>query len=803
MFSLYSKHIKYFVFPNLDFLESNAVEKDDTLENDDIVICPGSDDDEVQPNFVPKKVPVTGQVHHFRNVVERGTIPDAKVIYELKKQRKKLARTANEDFIAINSDEEETLRQEARQQGGEEDEADDKSDVDEDDDEDEDRIQFGKVDYKTKDREKAIEAFRVAQEYKEEFEQQKRKVESSSGDENNDDAADVGHASGTESDDSEDELERWEREQIRKAVRLPSLYLYSETELQNRFLKIDQKLASSSKSLGHGNNHVISIEVDDQEVPSRSFGAHIPTYISSSMKNSETAYDSLNNRKSDIRKQLQASLEDNRQILDRIQMDTRLTKQSIEEFQSREEIFKGDYKFYEETLNFVWNLCECLNGKLEQMEVCEREAIELFKKYYTGKVEQRRKSIKEQNAACLQLIVNHKAHVEEYGIATHGSSVFEFYDFGGNMEKQLQARRHEERMRQYSLEAIVDGLSDDEEDKEDATVFQESMIAIQCRLAKVFAQEEEEYANLKCAIKQFENWKLTRLASYAESFVGQFIPKFVVYYIRHELALWNLFDNTSPYFSDPVTQMDCFRNLIAYSTTSPESALDPNVKANALEVDLDIIPECIDKALIPKLVTLIQSGVWNPMSSRQTTRLVRFLNCLLSTCPTLVDSSESLFELFKAMVLRLEQAIENDVFIPPVIPADFFAKDSVTTRSHYEALVISFATTFFHQQFWQAVKLLRNVISLRHLISDHVLKELALGKILNRLLFMSISRCSADGDAVLTQVTQIVSVIPEDWRTTNPILSKFADIIQQLAEASERTEEQRTKLISIRQQLAP
>ena len=121
-------------------VEDQHKEKEEK-ENDEMVICPGSDEDEddAAVSFVPRRQrPTTGKIHQFRDVVERGTIPDAKVIYELKKQRQKLARTIQEDFIPLNSDDEETLRQESRlnrADNDEDNEADDKSDEDEDEDE--------------------------------------------------------------------------------------------------------------------------------------------------------------------------------------------------------------------------------------------------------------------------------------------------------------------------------------------------------------------------------------------------------------------------------------------------------------------------------------------------------------------------------------------------------------------------------------------------------------------------------------------------------------------------------------------
>src|SRR5699024_9128087 len=146
---------------------------------------------------------------------------------------------------------------------------------------------------------------------------------------------------GKQSDDSEDELDRWEREQIRKAVRLPTLY--SDMEFQNRFLQNDNKSGTSSttantmRPFGEDNHNVIPIEIDnDDDNATQQFGSHIPSYISASNRApAENDYESVNNRKSEFRKMLETSVEDNKQMLDRVEMDSRITKQGIDEFTTR------------------------------------------------------------------------------------------------------------------------------------------------------------------------------------------------------------------------------------------------------------------------------------------------------------------------------------------------------------------------------------------------------------------------------------------------------------------------------------
>ncbi|XP_054163927.1 PAX3- and PAX7-binding protein 1-like [Oppia nitens] len=140
--------------------------------------------------------------HHFRGALERGVIPDAKTIYELKKQRQ-MARDIDDLIIPINEED----RYEEQMIGSRmvRDDDNDKSD---DDDEDDKRICFS-INQKELERVKNREAFLIAQE------------------ENDNPSS----RSGSESDD---ELDRWEREQIKKGVRMPVVQILTQEQASSR-----------------------------------------------------------------------------------------------------------------------------------------------------------------------------------------------------------------------------------------------------------------------------------------------------------------------------------------------------------------------------------------------------------------------------------------------------------------------------------------------------------------------------------------------------------------------------------------
>ncbi|XP_074599941.1 PAX3- and PAX7-binding protein 1 [Brevipalpus obovatus] len=131
-------------------------------------------------------------IHQFKKVLLGKEIPDCNTIYAMKRQRQ-MARNIDETIELV------TGNDDGRAHSGIEDDADIASDEgmeDDDEDEDDHRIDFA-VDKEALERVRAEESFIVAQEEREK-------------------------AALRDDCDSEDEFDRWEQEQIRKGVGLPS-----------------------------------------------------------------------------------------------------------------------------------------------------------------------------------------------------------------------------------------------------------------------------------------------------------------------------------------------------------------------------------------------------------------------------------------------------------------------------------------------------------------------------------------------------------------------------------------------------
>lgn len=744
--------IKTILIQCYNFLIVSAEPSLEKESSNDIIICTGSDIEEDSDEMDEPDKRLSRNLPQFRNVLERGLIPDAKVIYELKKQRQKLARAVNEEFIPLNDEDDETLNTNGEPK---DDDDDDKSeDGDYEAEEENDRIQFGSVNYQTKEREKVKETFRLVQEEMDEIDEMKQKSKSI-----NDDDSYSDEDTGIQSDNSEDELERWEREKIRKAVCLPALY--ADVEFQQRTLVDNHNNKTGSKIdrflLGEDNHNVVPIEIDNR------YGTHIPAYIKDRSTQDDENFQMVHDRKVSIRRKLVASLEDNRKLLDRTSMDLKLNTQNISEFNYKKTSMEQDSIFYKNMLDFVHNLCDCINDKLELIEKYEKLAMDALEECSIKMREKIQIDIQNQNSLCVQFIGTHKDNCA-YQHDNNCQNLSDYLEFGFDYEKKNWLLQKEESNRKLlSMQMLNVDITEYEIILEDKEACLKKLKEIKEKVDLIFEDTDDNYALLPKILAQFETWKQTRIDTYSESFVDQFIPKIIVYYIRNELILWNPFDFQ--------TKQSIFEHkFIQHLLTCNHLECEP---------DIDLIPTIIDTVVLPRIQTLIEKKVWNPLSVKQTLNIVHIINSILSTCPLLVDSSINLPLLFKSIVTELENCISKDIFIPYMVPSDFFIQNK--TRSQYESLVTSFATTFFHQQLWQSINLLENIISFQGLISDQKLKTLALDSLLNSCILVSISICSNDHETIVNQLEHIILILPNSWKKTiHPALTKLNNLVESL-----------------------
>lgn len=130
---------------------------------------------------------------------------------------------------------------------------------------------------------------------------------------------------------------------------------------------------------------------------------------------------------------------------------------------------------------------------------------------------------------------------------------------------------------------------------------------------------------------------------------------------------------------------------------------------------------------------------WDPMSTSQTMKLVRLLLQLSEDFPSLRTTSRILQQIFLSLTAKFKDCLNNDILIPLLHKQN----DS----------------QFYERQFHGAVKLFRNIVSFQGILSDKVLKEIAITSLFNRYLSQALNMYQIKDRIIKTNL--IISTLPK------------------------------------------
>ncbi|RTG88128.1 GC-rich sequence DNA-binding factor [Schistosoma bovis] len=147
--------------------------------------------------------------------------------------------------------------------------------------------------------------------------------------------------------------------------------------------------------------------------------------------------------------------------------------------------------------------------------------------------------------------------------------------------------------------------------------------------------------------------------------------------------------------------------------------------AGNLDDDLRIIPKSIEKIVLQRINELVCAS-WDPLSEKQSLQLVNLMHNLCSTYPTICIGSRPTEKLFTSIVKRIENTIQEDIFIP------LYSK---TLMQHRQGP----AFIFFERQFNMGLKLLKNILLWSNLLSIDTLKHITLTCLINRYLLVGLA----------------------------------------------------------------
>ncbi|XP_041109440.1 intron Large complex component GCFC2-like [Polyodon spathula] len=408
------------------------------------------------------------------------------------------------------------------------------------------------------------------------------------------------------------------------------------------------------------------------------------------------------------------------------------------------------YKFYKEMRIYVQNLVDCLSEKIQMISEVESDLHRLLKQQAQAILNRRREEVKEESL-----------YIQQFTNNTSSSNI------GDRKKCLVEQKERRARRRQISENKAGhhEGLSsDDEVDPADMGDFQKRRDDILCESWKIFNDVHEDFHNIKDILSKFDQWRGRFADSYYDAYIGLCLPKLLGPLIRYQLVDWNPLKEDCEDFET----MPWYTAVEQFCYGREHEGFE--IKDNP---DMKTLPSIIEKTVIPKIQDFVQH-IWDPHSSTQTRCLVRLCRKLEDDYLLFQGSQKKAVQDFvHAVILRMRSSVDEDVFIP------LYAKKFLEDRN-------SLQCQFQDKQFWSAVKLLGNIMQWDGLVPEEVVKELALDKLLNRYIVITLLNTQPGRDSV-EKCKETIACFPKSWfkdvnsRSTLPQLRNFSKHLLQTA----------------------
>uniref|UniRef100_A0A3Q1H347 PAX3 and PAX7 binding protein 1 n=1 Tax=Acanthochromis polyacanthus TaxID=80966 RepID=A0A3Q1H347_9TELE len=422
------------------------------------------------------------------------------------------------------------------------------------------------------------------------------------------------------------------------------------------------------------------------------------------------------------------------------------------------------YKFLQEMRGYVGDLLECFSEKVPAVLELEAAMHQLLRQRASRLVQRRQDDIKDESSEFASL--SNKA-VMAPNLDSFGRDRAAYQEHSRQRRiaerEARRTRRRQAREQNGKRAEHNEGLSsDDEETSTDITSFNMERDRIIRECKKVFEDVVEDFHSLDCIKSHFEVWRREYADCYRDAYIGLCLPKLFNPLVRLQLIAWNPLEAQCANFE----YMLWFESLLFYGFEE-HSALQKG------DGDIGLLPAIVEKVILSKL-TVLAEQVWDPLSSSQTARLVGFIHRLMKGYPTVLHGDNQYTqELLKTIVLRTRRTLDEDVFLP------LYPKNILENKNSGPYL-------FYQRQFWSCVKLLGNILQWECILSSSCLRDLALDSTLNRYILSALQTTD-------TAEENVVECLPAHWfsglkgQQTLPQLEPFCRYLTHLANSMHRS----------------
>ncbi|BFF89618.1 PAX3- and PAX7-binding protein 1 [Drosophila madeirensis] len=542
--------------------------------------------------------------------------------------------------------------------------------------------------------------------------------------------------------DSDREMNEWENQQIRKGVTGAQLVHAQHETVLSRFMI---KPAAPSGALALEDTDLVAPQststlLEQAYAKNALDRSHLASAMRSSaakpkkekpkataLRTPQEIFTAIQSRLADIKERSA----DHSATMARVSLELKELKLQQQECQKNAPTAAAKYKFYQEVKCYVNDLVDCLAEKSPVINELEKRALHQSGKNNRYLVNRRRQDIRDQAKEMAEA-------TKPISAAARRTPEYEEQVRRAAEREGRRTRRRCERERNDLLASHLDGMSSDDEIADQQ---QEQSVSATAQTQKeadgAFEDVTDEFCKIELILMKFYAWRKTDMSSYLDAFVSLCLPKLLAPLVRHELLVWSPLLEV---YAD-IETMRWYQACMLYACQADET-----MEQLKNDPDVNLVPSLIDKIVLPKVTSLV-TECWDPLSTTQTLRLVGFINRLGRDFP-LTGTNKQLKKLFESIMERMRLALENDVFIP------IFPKQVQEAK-----------TSFFQRQFCSGLKLFRNFLSWQGILGDKLLRELAIGGLLNRYLLLALRVCSPN-DAI-NKAYIIVNTLPTVWLLPN------------------------------------
>ncbi|VDK71787.1 unnamed protein product [Litomosoides sigmodontis] len=563
----------------------------------------------------------------------------------------------------------------------------------------------------------------------------------------------LAHEGGESDDDreqSDEEVTRWEREQMKKGV---SSHKVEMLERERAKMEAVMKAIRSSIELPLENREQLPMEMDvdfpETDMLSMSQAGRVSgqTTVVSLKK----VLSRLQQRKKDGKESVNA-----REVeFERTNTQIQENKEMINKLQMEEPRIRERFQVFQDMRAYARDLLECLSEKIGEVKDLESRMAEILDGRARRLRIRRRNDVHDMYDECSAAAAGRPLHQRAPEITQRAA--------------EREARRsRRRRMRENTLEGVSheEGLStDDEETNSEIVARQQSIDEIRAAANVVFIDALDDFCRIDRILSRFVDWLAHDEESFTNAYIHLCIPKLISLFIRLELIDWGPLENDSR----PMNSMRWYEDLLTCAATSSNINVEH-------PVIVSLVPLCIERVVLWKITDLIRER-WDPLSQHQCRNLGFLLSQLIDECPTLVPSSRPVQKLLQTICIRAQDAIDEDLFVP------IYSKQAVENLA-------TGCKAFLDRQTWTSVKLIRCLNCFSAVLSEEKMRELILDGIVNRM--MPALQCAIISDqSMVRKCRALMKLVPATWREDSACIAlrNFKDLLEKVAEEHKNNRE--------------